>query len=86
MAGSFLFAAGFVLTQGRNGRRSKSRVKGILLGLVLSILAGTVSCGGGGGGSTPQQNNVPSIQTGMVTVQGTSGQLQHTLDITVTAN
>jgi subtilase family serine protease len=86
MAGSFLFAAGFVLTQGRNGRRSKSSVKGILLGLVLSILAGTVSCGGGGGGSTPQQNNVPSIQTGMVTVQGTSGQLQHTLDITVTAN
>ncbi|MGB8885249.1 MAG: S53 family peptidase [Candidatus Korobacteraceae bacterium] len=87
MAASFLFAAGFVLTQRRKLRRNnKSRLKGIMLGLSLCLLGGTISCGGGGGGSSPQQNNTPSFQTGIVTVQGSSGQLQHAVEITVTAN
>jgi subtilase family serine protease len=85
MAGSFLFAAGFVLTQSRKARRYRSKRKGIMLGLMLGILVGTVSCGGGGG-SNPPQNNVPSFQTGTVTVQANSGALQHSVEITVTAN
>lgn len=87
MAASFLFVAGLVLSQGRKTRRNRrSNLKSFVLGLCVCALAGTVSCGGGSGAGISQQNNVPSFQTGTVTVQGTSGELQHTVAITVTAN
>jgi subtilase family serine protease len=87
MAGSFMFVAGLVLSQGRKTRRNqKSKLKSFVLGLCVCALAGTVSCGGGSGAGSSQQNNVPSFQTGTVTVRGTSGERQHTVEITITAN
>jgi subtilase family serine protease len=88
MAGSFMFAAGLLVSQGRKSRRNqKSKLlKSFVLGLYLCVLAGTISCGGGSGAGSSQQNNVPSFQSGTVTVLGTSGERQHAVEITVTAN
>ena len=87
MAGNSMFVAGFLLSRGRKPRRGRrSTLKSLVLGLFICALAGTISCGGGSGAGSSQQNTIPSFQTGTVTVLGTSGERQHTVEITVTAN
>ena len=86
MEASFLFAAGLVMTQRRKTGKNRSPAKRIVLGLLLCAVAATVSCGGSGSASSQQQTTIPSFQTGTVTVEATSGELHHALQIAVTLN
>jgi subtilase family serine protease len=85
IASSLVFAVGLFFTRpSRRDERRRNRFS--LLGLfILCILLGTVSCGGGGSNSS-QQQPVPQPQTGTVTIQATSGSLNHTVVISVTAD
>jgi len=89
MANGLLFAAGFLLTRSsrRRSRLGKfSRSRALLGCFAVCLLAATVSCGGGGGNSNPPQSSPPAPQGGTITVQGTSGSLNHSVQITVTVN
>jgi len=89
VAGGLFFAAG-LLFAGTSGDRSKHRSRKAwsgLLGLVtICVLLGTVSCGGGSSSSSSPQQSIPQPQSGTVTVQATSGSLNHTVEISVTVN
>jgi subtilase family serine protease len=88
MANGLVFAAGllFTSTSRRRSRRGRlSHYRGLLGLLAVSLLLGTVSCGGGGSTSSPQQS-VPQPQSGTVTVQASSGSLNHSVQISVTVN
>ncbi len=85
MAG-FVFAAGLLLTRPKAPRRKRNgRWSAILMLLLIGTLMVTVSCGGGGG-SSPQASSPPGPQSGTVTVQASSGDLNHNVSIAVTVN
>jgi subtilase family serine protease len=89
LASGFVFAAGLFLSQAsrRDPRRRKSSRYGTLLGLfMICVLLGTVSCGGGSGSTSAPQQSSPQPQSGTVTLQATSGSLNHTVLISVTVN
>jgi subtilase family serine protease len=89
LASGFVFAAGlFFSAASRPDRRRRRRRLGELLGIfVMCGLLGTVSCGGGGSNSmVNQQQPSPQPQSGAVTVQASSGNLNHTVQINVTVN
>ena len=89
LAIGFIFAAGLFLSEtSRGDRRRKSRRRAHLFGLfVICGLLGTVSCGGGGSSNTlSQQQPSSQPQNGAVTVQASSGSLNHTVQISVTVN
>jgi subtilase family serine protease len=88
MAGGLFFATGLLFagtSAGRSRRRRLNRSSG-LLALFTICLLGTVSCGGGGSNSVSQQQSIPQPQSGEVTVQATSGSLNHNVNISVTVN
>ena len=89
LASGFVFAAGIVLQPSiaqRPGEETCGAV-GSLLGLfMICVLLGTVSCGGGSNNSVSQQQPIPQPQSGTVTVQASSGSLNHTVQISVTVN
>ena len=88
VANGLVFAAGLLFAKNSRGksRPSKSSLQTSLFGLfTLCVLLGMISCGGGGGDSNPQQST-PQLQSGTVTVQATSGSLNHSLEITVTVD
>jgi len=89
MASGLVFAAGLLFT--RTSRRGPQRRKlsrhGTLFGLfILCLLLGTVSCGGGSGSTNSPQPSSPPPQSGTVTVQASSGSLNHTVLISVTVD
>jgi subtilase family serine protease len=87
--GSFLFAAGLLLAspnRGRTRRKGKGRRSEIPMLLVIATLALTTSCGGGGSGGSQLASSPPVPLSGTVTVQATSGGIEHDLSITVTVN
>ncbi len=89
LATGFVFAAGLFFGRAapRGPRRRKFKRGRNLLGLlVICVLLGTVSCGGGGSSSVSQQQPIPQPQSGTVTVQASSGSLNHTVQISVTVN
>ena len=53
--------------------------------LMIGTLMVTTSCGGGGG-SSQQASSPPAPQSGTVTVQASSGDLNHNVSIAVTVN
>ncbi len=80
-----LAAAVFMLPQRRARRSARGLLRNIsLFTLALVLLLGAVSCGGGG--SSNSNNNAVTPLTGTVTVQGTSGTLNHNVAIAVTIN
>jgi subtilase family serine protease len=84
-----VFAAGLLLTgtSRRKSRRGKLGGYSGLLGLLMMcVLLSTVSCGGGGGANNVAQSSPPAPQSGTVTVQATSSNLNHSLQISVTVN
>ena len=85
--GGFVFAAGLLLA-GANptGRPRKTGAWSSAMLLLIGILTVTISCGGGGGSTTQQASSLPSIQSGTVTVQASSGDLNHNVSIAVTVN
>jgi len=89
LASVFVFAAGLFLSRtccGIPGRRGLS-IRNSLLGLfMICVLLGTVSCGGGSGSAVSQQQPSLQPQNGTVTVQASSGNLNHTVQISVTVN
>lgn len=88
MANGLVFAAGllFSRTSRRRTLRGKSIRNSALSGLLaICLLMVAVSCGGGSSTGSPQQF-VPQPQSGVVTVQATSGSLNHNLQIGVTVN
>ena len=85
MAG-FVFAAGLLLTRPKAPRRKRNgRWSAMLMLLLIGTLMVTVSCGGGGG-SSQQASSPPGPQSGTVTVQASSGDLNHNVSIAVTVN
>ena len=89
LASGLVFAAGLLFAKNsrRRTRPRKSSRYASLLGLfTICVLLGTVTCGGGGGNSNPPQSSPPAPQGGTITVQGTSGSLQRSAQITVTVN
>ena len=90
LASGLVFAAGLLFSgASRTDRRRRNGSRlGSLLGLFLiSVLLGTVSCGGGGSNSTVnQQQPSPQPQSGAVTVQASSGSLNHAVQVSVTVN
>ena len=89
VAGGLFFAAGLLLTRSSRGKPRRRRMRGWsgLLGLLtICMLAGTISCGGSSSSSGGQPQLPPQPQSGTVTVQATSGSLNHTVEIGVTAN
>jgi len=89
MASGLVFAVGLLFTRAscRDPRRRKLNRRSTLLGLViLCVLLGTVSCGGGSGSTSAPQPSSPPPQSGTVTVQATSGSLNHTVLISVTVD
>ena len=88
-ANGLFFAAGmfFVGTSRGNARRKRwTGWKGLLGSLIMCALLGAVSCGGGGNSNSSPQQLAPQPQSGTVTVQATSGALNHTVAIGVTVN
>jgi subtilase family serine protease len=90
LASGLVFAAGlFFSGESRpNRRRRKLSRLGNLFGVVLiCVLLGTVSCGGGSGSNTVSQQQPSSQpQSGAVTIQASSGSLNHTSQINITVN
>ena len=89
LASGFVFAAGLFLSRtccGIPGRRGLS-IQSSLLGLfMICVLLGSVSCGSGSGSAVSQQQPNLQPQNGTVTVQASSGNLNHTVQISVTVN
>ncbi len=84
MAG-FVFA-GLLITRAKPTRwRESGRRNAMLMLLLMGTLMVTVSCGGGGGRSQ-QASSPPGPQSGTVTVQASSGDLNHNVSIAVTVN
>jgi hypothetical protein len=85
MAG-FVFAAG-VLLAGAKPTRTRRKRSGRWSAMVLLIgtLTITTSCGGGGS-SSEQASSPPAPLSGIVTVQASSGALNHSVIIAVTVN
>ena len=85
---SFVFAAGLLVSETKPRRRPRNRSgrwSALFLLLIVAVLMGTTSCGGGS--SSSQQASLPQgPQTGTVTVQATSGDLEHDLSIALTVN
>jgi subtilase family serine protease len=81
---SFAIAALFSIPYGRSRSNSRAMRKAILTFLALVLVIGMVACGGGGG-SNSNGNSVATL-TGSVTVQATSGSLNHSVTIPVTIN
>lgn len=90
LASGLVIAAGLLFSgASRTDRRRRkgSRLRNLLGFFLISVLLGTVSCGGGGSNSTVnQQQPSPQPQSGAVTVQASSGSLNHTVQINVTVN
>jgi hypothetical protein len=89
LASGLVFAAGLFLSQAsrKRPRRGKlSRLGSLISLLVICLLLGTVSCGGGSNNPGSQQQPSPQPQSGTVTVQASSGSLNHTVQISVTVN
>jgi hypothetical protein len=89
MANGLVFAAGllFTGTSRRRLQRGKlSRLSRALGLLAIGLLLGVISCGGGGSTNNPPQSSPPAPQSGTVTVQATSGNLNHSVQISVTVN
>ncbi|MGB8770897.1 MAG: hypothetical protein WCC92_14860, partial [Candidatus Korobacteraceae bacterium] len=85
--GAFVFAVGLLLTRTKPAatRRPRSgRWDAMLMLLLIGTLTVTTSCGGGSSGG--QQASPPGPQSGTVTVQASSGALNHNVLIAVTVN
>jgi subtilase family serine protease len=84
----FVVAAVFFARTSRRKLPAAKRHRDIgLLGLLtICVLLGTASCGGGGGSNSNPQQSSPQPQSGIVTVQATSGSLNHSVQISVTVN
>ena len=87
MAHGMVFAAGFMFasTSGRKQTRRRP-IRGTLGLLSIFLLLGAVSCGGGSSPNNSAQSSPPVLQSGTVTVQATSANLNHSLQISVTVN
>jgi len=86
-AGELFFAAGLLLSGVSRTATQRGKQSRILGGFfVTCVLLGTMSCGGGGSNSNNQQISTPQPQSGTVTVQATSGSLNHTVMISVTVD
>ncbi|HZL69613.1 MAG TPA: S53 family peptidase [Candidatus Limnocylindrales bacterium] len=88
METGFAFAAGLLLTRAkptRTRRKQSGRWSAMLMLLLIGILTLTTSCGGGSS-SSQQASPPPAPQSGTVTVQASSGDLNHNLSIAVTVN
>ncbi|MGB7554822.1 MAG: S53 family peptidase [Candidatus Korobacteraceae bacterium] len=85
--GGFVFAAGLLLA-GVNPTRTprKRRARSSAMLLLVGMLTITISCGGGSGTTTQQAASPPAIQVGTITVQASSGDLNHNVSIAVTVN
>jgi subtilase family serine protease len=89
MTNGLVFAAGllFTRTSRKKSRRGKLGGYSALLGLLMiCVLLSTPSCGGSGSANNPPQSSPPAPQSGTVTVQATSGSLNHSVQIGVTVN
>jgi subtilase family serine protease len=84
MASGFLFVAGLFLPRGY--RRGRARFRTLLSLLAICVMLSAVSCGGGGSANNPPQSSPPAPQSGTVTVQASSGSLNHSVQIGVTVN
>ncbi len=85
--GGFVFAAGLLLAGAKPTRTPrKRRARSSAMLLLVGMLMVTISCGGGGGTTTQQASSLPSVQSGTVTVQASSGDLNHNVSIAVTVN
>ena len=87
MMNGFVFAAVFFTGTSRREPRSgkPNRCFGLLSLLGIALLLITISCGGGSSNGNPQQA-APQPQSGVVTVQATSGSLNHSVQISVTVD
>jgi len=86
VANCLVFAAGLLFAKNsrRESRRRKSSRHPSVLGLfAICVLLGTVSCGGGSSANNPPQSSPPAPQSGTITLQATSGSLNHSLQIGV---
>src|SRR5271165_1009110 len=86
VANCLVFAAGLLFAKNsrRESRRRKSSRHPSVLGLfTICVLLGTVSCGGGSSANNPPQSSPPAPQSGTITLQATSGSLNHSLQIGV---
>jgi hypothetical protein len=81
---SLLFAAVLLIPGKRHSSRAnKRRLWTHVLGLfAISLLSLTISCGGGSSSGAPVHKSL----SGTVTVQGASGSLNHTVQLTVLVN
>ncbi len=87
--GGFVFAAAVVfagVTPARTRRQEKARWSVMLMLVLIGILTVTTSCGGGGSSTSQQAASPPVIQVGTITVQASSGGLNHNVSIAVTVN
>ncbi len=85
--GGLVFAAGILLAGAKPTRTQRKRsAHWSAMLLLIGMLTATISCGGGGGATSQQAASHPTIQVGTVTVQASSGDLNHTVSIAVTVN
>ena len=87
MAG-FVFAAGLLFTTAnpaRTRRKRSGRWSVLFMMVLVATLTVLTSCGGGGS-STQQASSPPAPLNGTVTVQASSGDLNHNVLIAVTVN
>ena len=87
--GGFAFAAIVVVGRANPSnrqRKTRARWSAMFMLLVVGTLTVTTSCGGGGASTSQQASSPPAIQVGTVTVQASSGALNHDVPIAVTVN
>jgi subtilase family serine protease len=80
----FVFAAGLLLTRAKPTQGRKNGRWAAMLLLIATLMV-TLSCGGGSG-SSQGTSSPPAPQNGTVTVQASSGDLNHNVSISVTVN
>lgn len=87
--GGFAFAAIVVLARtnpSNRQRKNRARWSGMFMLLLVGTLTVTTSCGGSGASTSQQASSPPTIQIGTITVQASSGALNHNVPIAVTVN